>query len=230
MTDDRRTRIQAVIFDFDGLLVDSEPVQVEAWRRYLEQSGRELTPELLARMYGRRLIDSAQEVVDSLDLPLTAAEVAEGRDALFLAMVPGAIRAKPGAERAIQSLLQRGIPITLATSGHRRYVDLALESAGLPRAFMVEITGEMVERGKPAPDTFLLGAERLGLSPDVCLVVEDSPNGVLAAVNAGMPCIAIPDGRAAQPPAGAALVLESLEELVPTLDSYCWSLSPGSHG
>lgn len=120
--------------------------------------------------------------------------------------------------------------MALATSGHRRYVDLALQSAGLPRNFEVEITGELVERGKPAPDTFLLASERLGVRPQHCLVVEDSPNGVLAAVAAGMPAIAIPDGRVTAPPAGAVFMLNSLEQLVPTLDRYAWTLSSGSQG
>lgn len=222
--------IRAVIFDFDGLLVDSEPVQVEAWRQYLRRFGKELHADLLARMYGRRLVDASLEVVRALELPVTAAEVAEQRDAVFLTMVPGAIRAKPGAAGAITELTARNVPIALATSGHRRYVDLALESAGLPRTFRAEVTGEMVERGKPAPDTFLLAAERLGVPVEVCLVVEDSPNGVRAALNAGMVCIAIPDDRSAAPPNGASLVLESLAELVPTLDRYSWTLSSGSQG
>lgn len=186
-------QISAVIFDLDGLLVDSEPLQIHAWREYLARHEAVLTPEMLVEMYGLRLTDSSEVVVRMLDLPVTALEIARDRDALFLELVPGNIAPRRGAREIVSELHRRGVPIALATSGHRRYVDLALESAAIPRVFDVEITGELVQRGKPDPETFLKAAEGLGIHPELCLVLEDSPNGVKAAKRAGVICVAIPN-------------------------------------
>jgi HAD superfamily hydrolase (TIGR01509 family) len=186
-------RINAVIFDLDGLLVDSEPLQIAAWREYLNGIGAELTDGLLARMYGLRLSDAAKVVVEVLELDISPEQVARERDALFLKTVPGNIQPCRGANELVTELPNRGMPLALATSGHRRYVDLALESAGIPRVFNAEVTGEMVAKGKPDPETFLTAASLLGIDPEVCLVLEDSPNGVLAAKSAGMLCLAIPN-------------------------------------
>lgn len=214
-------QFSAVIFDLDGLLVDSEPVQLEAWTVYLRRFNEELTPKLRASMYGRRLVDTSQTVVETLDLPVDAAEVARERDAIFLQMVPGAVFPMPGARELVTELRNRGTPIALATSGHRRYVDLVLESAGLAGMFTVEVTGEMVEHGKPAPDTFLRAARELDLPPETCLVLEDSPNGVRAAKAAGMTCFAIPgpEGRRADY-ADADRVLRSLQDVLPLLQRW----------
>ncbi len=185
--------IGAVIFDLDGLLIDSEPLQIQAWRTYMGRFEAELTPEVLSQMYGLRLTDASEVVVRMLGLPVTAIDVARDRDALFLELVPGNIEPRPGACEIVTELHRRGVPIALATSGHRRYVDLALESASIPRIFDIEVTGEMVQRGKPDPETFLTAAAGLGIAPGQCLVLEDSPNGVKAAKRAGMTCLAIPN-------------------------------------
>ncbi|MFW6074093.1 MAG: HAD family hydrolase [Chloroflexota bacterium] len=207
-------RFSAVIFDFDGLLVDSEPVQIAAWERYLERFGVSLTDDVLASMYGRRLSDASAAAVEMLQLPVSPEEVARDRDEIFLETVPGNIHAKPGAVTAVQWVSAQGIPLALATSGHRRYIDLALDSAGIPRLFDAEITGELVSHGKPDPETFLRAAEALGYAPGDCVVVEDSPNGVMAAKRAGAFCIAVPDGPEHRDLlTGADVVLDSLLEL-----------------
>ncbi len=185
--------IAAVIFDLDGLLVDSEPLQIQAWRDYLNTFGATLTGEMLVEMYGLRLSDSAKVVVQLLNLDVTPEQVAEDRDKLFLSMVPGNIGPRPGAREIVRDLRARQVPIALATSGHRRYVDLVLESAAIPRLFDVEVTGDIVTRGKPDPETFLTAAKLLGVAADHCLVLEDAPNGIKAAKAAGMHCIAIPN-------------------------------------
>lgn len=211
--------IQAVIFDMDGLLIDSEPLQIRAWRDYLDTHNKVLTDEVLAQMYGLRLSDSAKVVARLLELDVTPAQIATDRDAMFLATVPGNIEARPGAVDLVTELKRRGTPIALATSGHRVYVDLALESAGIPTIFDVEVTGEMVQRGKPDPETFLTAAALLDVDPDACLVLEDSPNGVRAAKAAGMTCIAIPnDDTTGLDLAMADEVMVSLDEVLAWLD------------
>lgn len=211
--------IQAVIFDLDGLLVDSEPLQIMAWREYLDGLGVALPPEVLSEMYGLRLTDASKVVVRLLELDVTPEIVARDRDRRFLEMVPGAIEPRPGAREIVQELHRRDMPMALATSGHRRYVDLALESAAIPGLFKVEVTGEMVQRGKPDPETFLTAAELLGVEPAACLVLEDSPNGVRAAKAAGMSCVAIPiEDVSGVDVSMADAVLPSLEEVLAWLD------------
>lgn len=214
----------AVIFDLDGLLVDSEPVQLRAWELYLAGHGHQLTDELLAQMYGRRLSDAALAAVDVLGLPVDAATVAAERDALFLGMAVGAIPAMPGALELLEQLSNLEIPLALATSGHRRYVDLALATAGIPAVFDVQVTGELVEHGKPAPDTFLVAAELLGVPASACLVLEDSPNGVRAAKAAGAHCFAVQHlaDREALLEVGADRVLDSLHDVLPALRAQEW--------
>lgn len=223
--------IHAVIFDFDGLLVDSEPLQFAAWDAFVARYGKVLDADIRARMYGTRLIDSSALVAELLELPLSPAEVAKERDALFFSMIPGQIKPKPGALELLEELQKRRVKTALATSGHRRYVDAACESAGIPRRFDIEVTGEMVTRGKPDPETFLTAAELLGIEPERCLVLEDSPQGVRAARAAGMVCFAVPD----EPHAGvdrspAHLIIGSLAEVLEAACDYGLELSVVSQG
>ena len=213
-------RVKAVIFDLDGLLIDSEPLQIAAWREYLQRHRAELTDDMLGQMYGLRLSDASKVVVNLLDLDISPEQVATERDALFLRTVPGNIQPCSGAIVLLTELRHRGMPIALATSGHRRYVDLALESAGIPRAFDAEVTGEMVVLGKPDPETFLTAARLLGVEPAGCLVLEDSPNGVRAAKAAGMLCLAIPNEDTSDHDLSAAdQILPSLDQVLEWMDS-----------
>lgn len=218
--------IEAVIFDLDGLLIDSEPLQGQVWGEYLATLGHTFTDDVLARMLGRRLIDASAVVAEAYNLDIPVTQVAEERDRHFLSMVPGNIGPQPGAVRLVETLHQRGVPMALATSGHRRYVDLALESAGIPRLFTVEVTGDLVKHGKPHPETFLTAASLLGINPERCLVLEDAPNGVRAAVAAGTRCVAIPGhGTSHDDLAGADAILESLELVIDWIDQ--WAASQG---
>jgi HAD superfamily hydrolase (TIGR01509 family) len=210
------TRIAAVVFDFDGLLVDSEPLQEWAWATYVERFGATLTAPVLHDMLGRRSVDSAQIIVERLQLPVTPAVALRERDELFLASVPGRVLAMTGAVDLVHDLRARTIPIALATSGHRRYIDLALASAGLAGCFDVEVTGDQVQHGKPHPDIYLRAAEALGVQPAACLALEDVPNGIRSAKAAGMLCFAVP-GTQDSPHdlSDADAVLPSLADVLP---------------
>jgi pseudouridine-5'-monophosphatase len=186
-------KIRAVVFDLDGLLIDSEPVQIAAWERFLAHYGRQLNPALLERMFGLRIWDSARLLVAELDLPITVDEVVRERDALFFDLLPGRLREMPAAAATVRSLAGRGYPLALATSGHRRYVDVALRELDLEGAFDAEVTGDMVEHGKPAPDIYLAAADKLEVDPVHCLALEDAPLGIASAKAAGMLCLAIPN-------------------------------------
>ena len=129
----------------------------------------------------------------------------------------------PGAHGLIADLRKRGMKLALATSGHRRYVALALESAGLTGMFDIEATGESVQRGKPAPDVYLLAAEMIGTEPSRCLALEDAPIGVRSAVDAGMRCFAIPNHDTRQFAFdGASAILDSLADVLPAMVERGW--------
>jgi HAD superfamily hydrolase (TIGR01509 family) len=213
--------IRAVVFDMDGLLVDSEPVQIEAWEAFLAQHGKSLSDDLLHRMYGLRVWDSAQLLIAELGLPLSVDEVVLARDALFFELLPGRLLPMPGSRETVQALFKLGYRLALATSGHRRYVDVVLRELGLVGAFEAEVTGEMVERGKPAPDIYSAAAKLLDLPPDACVALEDAPNGVVSAKEAGMICLAIPNQMTSGIDgfARADAVLSSLPEVIPWLGS-----------
>jgi HAD superfamily hydrolase (TIGR01509 family) len=185
--------IRAILFDFDGLLADSEPLQKAAWRAYLQQHGHRLEDSLVERMFGLRLRESAELVRAELGLPFAVEQIMAERDAIFLDSLRGTLQPMPGAHAIVASMREYGLRIALATSGHRRYVPLALAELGLSEAFDVIVTGDSVARGKPAPDIFVRAAALLDVPPAACVVLEDAPHGVAAARAAGMTVIAVPN-------------------------------------
>jgi HAD superfamily hydrolase (TIGR01509 family) len=185
--------IRAVLFDFDGLLADSEPLQKAAWRAFLAQQGHTLEQSLMERMFGLRLLESAALVRKELQLPMSVEQVMQERDTLFLASLPGKLDEMPGASGVVSRMRGLGLRVALATSGHQRYLQIALHELGLQNAFDAIVTGDTVARGKPAPDIFLRAAELLDVDPMNCVVVEDAPHGVAAARAAGMIAVAVPN-------------------------------------
>lgn len=210
--------IRAVVFDLDGLLVDSEPLQAWAWDAYARQHGSELREDVLARMLGRRAVDAVQTFVSDLKLPVSPDVALRERDEIFLAAVPGKIVAHSGAAELIDYLRERRVPLALATSGHRRYVDLALESADLSGVFDIEVTGDQVTHGKPHPEIYQYACERLDTPPQSALALEDAPNGVRSAIAAGMICFAVPESADHSGIEDAHEVLGSLRQVISMLE------------
>ena len=185
--------IQAIIFDMDGLMIDSEPLQKEAWQATLRLFGHEMDEALFARLVGQRISEDAVLLREHFCLPVIAEALARQRNDLFLASLPGRVKAMPGLRELIAEIGRRGSRRALATSGERRYVDAVMRELNLDGVFDAIAAAEDVARGKPSPDVYLLAAERLGLPPARCLVLEDAPKGVLAAKSAGMKCVAVPN-------------------------------------
>lgn len=187
--------IRGVLFDLDGLMADSEPLAEWAWNEVLGRYGHRLDDALLQEILGLRVIDSAHVLQQRLELPLSPQEAMAERDRVFLAAVPERLAPLPGLFRLLDELEARGIPRAVATSGHRGYAQLALRTLGVVKRFHALATGDEVARGKPAPDIFLLAADRLDIPPAGCLVLEDSPLGIAAAKAAGMRVVAVPNPR-----------------------------------
>ncbi len=212
--------IRAVIFDMDGLLVDSEPLAKEAWQATARLYGSEITPELFARMLGLRQLECGAVVRAEFGLTISVEALCRQRNDLFLERARGRLKPMTGAPELVATLQARGTRLALATSAERRYVDLALRELRLENAFAARVVAEDVTRGKPAPDVYLLAARRLDVAPSDCLVLEDAPNGIAAAKAAGMWCVAVPNAYTQSLDLCAAdACLPSLVDVRETLDA-----------
>jgi len=187
-------RARHVIFDLDGVVVDSEPTHERANAEYLAGLGATLDPELAAAMLGRRVRDLTDAVAKQTGLP--PEEVFAGREAVFWRLLEQApLRPMPGLRPALARLTGAGLPLAVASSGTRGYVAHVLQRLGVAGAFAAVVSGEEVAEGKPDPGVYQLAAERLGADPATCVAVEDAPHGIAAARAAGMLVIAVPHAR-----------------------------------
>jgi HAD superfamily hydrolase (TIGR01509 family) len=209
--------IEAVVFDLDGLLLDSEQVWDEARRTLATERGRPWPAGASRDMMGMSSLEWSAYMHEAVGLPEPpeeiSAEVVRRLESFYRDRLP----LLPGAREAVERLAGRW-PLGVASSSNRELIDLVLELSGLERHFRVTVSSEEVARGKPAPDVYLEAARRLEASPDRSAAVEDSEKGILSAKAAGMRVLAIPNTHF--PPAEEALaqahdVLESLEELTP---------------
>jgi HAD superfamily hydrolase (TIGR01509 family) len=206
--------IAAVIFDLDGLLVDSETASSEAMRRFLAGHGHAMVPKTLAGAVGRRLPEAVAYVVESYGLPGPVEAYVAEYDALRLDAQRGTVVAMPGAMDFVRWVRSAGLLSALATSSYRRHANVSLAEAGLTGLFDVEVTGDEVRFGKPAPELFFLAAERLAVAPEACVVFEDAPAGLEAAASAGMRRVWVPNQhtRGLTSPVPVDAVLGSLAE------------------
>ena len=182
----------AILFDMDGLMVDTEPLARAAWERVVSPYGVTMTDDLYGRMLGRRTHESAQLVLDMLALPLERDELVERKTVLFLDSLAGGVPVMPGLFALLDEIEQRGLPWAVATSTPRAVAEIILGQLGVVGRYTALAAGDEVAHGKPAPDIFLLAAARLGVTPAACLALEDSAAGCAAAVAAGMRVVAVP--------------------------------------
>lgn len=187
--------IRALVFDMDGLLVDSEGLAAMALERFLAEHGRTMVPGTMERTLGRRLPEAMAVIAEDYELAGDLPDLVAAYDHLRLEALRGNVRPMPGAPEIVRWARDRGLKIALATSSLRTHADLSLTEAGLAGLFDAEATGAEVERGKPEPDIFLLAAERLGVEPAACAVLEDAPAGLAAAAAAGMVPVWVPNAN-----------------------------------
>jgi HAD superfamily hydrolase (TIGR01509 family) len=206
--------VRALIFDMDGLLVDSEGLAAEAMDRFLAERGLTRRPDVHAQLLGRRLVEAIAIVRDGYEMDEALDQMIARYGELRLESLRGAVRRMPGATEIIERARRAGYRIALATSGLRVHADVSLGETGLAGRFDAEATGDEVTRGKPAPDLFLLAAERLGVAPEDAIVLEDSPLGVEAAANAAMRVVAVlgHPGRVVDFPVAPLVVVDDLHQ------------------
>jgi HAD superfamily hydrolase (TIGR01509 family) len=184
----------AVIFDMDGLMVDTEPLSRRAWEETLQAYGQRLDDGTYGRMIGLRADESAQLVLDNFALPVSREALMARKAAAFAAIRAAGVPVMPGLHALLDALAARGLPWAVATSTVRRQAEAVLAQIGLAGAYQALAGGDEVAAGKPAPDLYLLAAQRLGVAPAHCLALEDSAPGCQAAVAAGMHVVAVPNG------------------------------------
>jgi HAD superfamily hydrolase (TIGR01509 family) len=209
--------IEAVVFDLDGVLVDSEHVWDEARKELAAKRGGRWHDRASRDMMGMSSLEWSRYMRDEIGLreppEEISAEVVRRLEEIYRRELP----LVEGAREAVERLAARW-PLALASSSNRELIDLVLELSGLARHFRVTVSSEEVARGKPAPDVYLEAGRRLGVLPERCAAIEDSENGIRSAEAAGMRVLAIPNPH--YPPEDDALaladeVLRSIAELTP---------------
>jgi HAD superfamily hydrolase (TIGR01509 family) len=209
--------IEAVVFDLDGVLVDSEHVWDAARKELAAKRGRAWPEQASRDMMGMSSLEWSRYMHDVVGLPEPAEEISAKVVRRLEELYRRELPLIDGAVEAVPQVAERW-PLGLASSSNRELIDLVLELSGLARYFLATVSSEEVPRGKPAPDVYLEAARRLEVSPARCVAIEDSENGIRSAKAAGMWVLAIPNPR--YPPAEDALaladdVLTSIEELAP---------------
>jgi HAD superfamily hydrolase (TIGR01509 family) len=186
---------RALLFDMDGLIVDSEPLWFEVEREFARARGGEWTEALGMQCIGQGLASTLRVMHASFGFPVDVPRDTSVIVELFVARVTE-LTLKAGFEDLLAEARSRGVPRALASSSARRLVDATLARFALRERFDAVVTGDCVAHPKPAPDIFLEAARRLGVPPAECVVLEDSLAGVRAAHAAGMRVIAVPERAA----------------------------------
>jgi HAD superfamily hydrolase (TIGR01509 family) len=220
--------VSAVIFDLDGVLLDSEGVWNAARKQVAREHGGSWPGDAQKAMMGMSSTEWSAYMHDQLGVSMPAEQISETVVSRLEGLYQEHLPLLPGAREAVIALADRW-PLGLASSANRPVIELALELAGLADCFAVAISSEEVARGKPAPDVYLEAAHRIGVPAPRCVAVEDSANGIRSAAAAEMTVIAIPNREF--PPDDDALalandVLESLAGLTPERVRHAASLGP----
>ncbi len=215
-----------VIFDMDGVLVDSAPAHLESWQRLAARHGLEVTPERFRETFGR----PSRDIIRLLWGPGTSdrqiAKLDAEKEQIYRGVISAHVPLMPGCRATLRTLHESGFKLAVATSGPPENIEVVLSEGLIANYFTARVDGFEVFRGKPAPDCFRLAAERLELPPERCVVVEDAPVGIAAGRAAGMPVIGLVGTHPAETlrTAGATAVVTELSQITP---DYVRSLVAG---
>src|SRR5438067_1207170 len=211
--------VEAVIFDMDGVILQSEEVWDEVREVYVRERGGRYDAEVQRALMGMSSVEWSRYLHDAADVPDAPEQINAEVVRRMLARYRDALPLVPGAVEAVRRVASR-FPLGLASSSNRELIDAVLEAAGLTELFAATVSSEEVPRGKPAPDVYLEAARRLGIPADRGGAVEDSHGGIRSAKAAGMFVAAIPNPT--YPPDDEALAIadvtiDALERLTPEL-------------
>ena len=211
--------VEAVVFDLDGVIVDSEQIWATAREQLVKDRGGTWLAEANAAMMGMSSLEWSRYMHDMLGLEMSPEDISAAVVELLERLYREHLPLLPGADDAVAALAGEW-PLGLASSSNRELIELVLDLADIRKFFTATVSSEEVARGKPAPDVYLEAARRLGISAEHCVAIEDSINGLRAAAAAQMKVIAYPNPHF--PPDEEALelaaaVITSLDELRPPL-------------
>lgn len=207
--------VKALVFDFDGLLVNTEELIRRSYKGFFKRHGIKLGQELSARLMGRPILTNMKMLKEELGFAETPEELVAQRDEILLPLIDEELKLLKGAAELLDHARKWGLKSAIGSAGRAMIIDRALSKFNIEDYFDVIVTSEHLKGiGKPDPEVYLLVAEQLGVNPEECVVFEDAPNGVKAAKDAGMRVIFIPDKRFVNPVHESAdLTLNNLGEV-----------------
>ena len=195
MTNLNSWKPKAVIFDMDGLLVDTEPAWGRAERALIESRGHVFDVEVRKQIMGMRIDGIVQTFADFYGMTEGIQTLASELVQHMLDTIPDGVESMPGASDLINFLVEKDVPRAIASSSSMKIIEAIVSGQGWAGHFPIRCSADAVPNGKPAPDVFLLAAQKLGMEPSACLALEDSLNGARAAVAAGMVCFVVPEAE-----------------------------------
>jgi len=204
--------IQAVIFDMDGVIVDSEPYSMQALIDILRQYGIEPTEDDMRQSYGRRVRDDFVDYFAKYGVTADVNMAIAHKHARYYHLAAGHLQSFPGAMPLLNRLRDHGYRLALASSGDRVKVAFGLQALQLNGTFEAIVSGDDVTHSKPDPEIYLTAAQCLGVFPAACIAIEDAPSGVESAKRAGMRCIAVTNSVDRDRLYKADLIVDSLDD------------------
>lgn len=214
--------LKAVIFDIDGLMIDSERISQRSWGQVMEEAGYPLSHELYLQMIGRTEKDVKQILRNAFGEQFPFEEMYRRREDRFLELIGrDGIPTKPGLLELLDWIKRQDLKLAVASSTYCKLAEMKLAAAGIRERFEIIVTGDEVTNGKPAPDLFLAAAQKVGEQPEACVVLEDSQAGIQAAYAAGMRSILVPDMQPVEEPVRklATYIATDLNQAITILES-----------
>jgi len=210
---EKNRELEAVLFDMDGVIIDSEPLWTEAERQLLARRMLEYSPQLKTAMMGRDAKEAVRLLINHYNLSEDVDEIIAERNQLIAELFKEHLQPVPNVLELLRSVRDSGIKTGLASSSPKQLVELAVNKLDINGLFDLALSGDQVARGKPAPDIYLAAARKLEVDPENCLVIEDAPLGVTAAKAAGMCCLAISMSASKSELAEADRVVRGFDEV-----------------
>ncbi|MBY9005923.1 MAG: HAD family phosphatase [Candidatus Lokiarchaeota archaeon] len=203
----------AVIFDVDGVLIDSGPIHYKSWKKLADEIGIPFTKQYFDDSFGKQGIPTLRNIVGKNISEKQLLEWVELKEVYYREMVKNKLIAMPGVITLIKELKENSFKLAVATSGPPENTDLLLKTIYIDQFFDQIITAADIKKGKPAPDIFLMVSKNLNILPKNCLVIEDAPVGIEAAKKAGMKCIALTTTYEVSKLNNADMIIDSLSEI-----------------
>lgn len=207
---------RAAIFDWDGVIIDSSRPHERSWEMLAAETGRSLPPDHFTRGFGSKNEVIIPDILQWTTDPEEIRRLSLRKEELYREIIRGeGIFPLPGVRPFLERLRKAGVPCAIGSSSHRLNIDLCLELFGLGDFFPAIASSEDVDRGKPDPAVFLAAAAKLGVAPERCVVFEDAPVGIEAALRGGMGVVGVAGSHPREALSAAQRVVNRLDELAP---------------